>query len=91
MVLRSGIVPFPKKGNLNITANYRGISLTATAAKIYNKMILHRIRPHIEPIIRNNQNGFRPKRSTIAQILTLRRILEGVREKQEAIMTFIDF
>ena len=90
--VKSGIVPFPKKGNLGITANYRGISLTATAAKIYNKMLLHRIRPHIEPIIRNNQNGFRHKRSTIAEILTLRRILEGVREKHlEAIMTFVDF
>ena len=32
--LKSGIVPIPKKGNLIITINYRGISLISIAAKI---------------------------------------------------------
>ena len=90
--VRSGIVPFPKKGDLGNTENYRGISLTVTSAKIYNKMLLHRIRPHIEPLLRINQNGFRPKRSTTAQILTIRRLLEGIKEKNlPAILTFVDF
>ena len=39
------ILPFPKKG---ITENYRIITLTAIAAKIYNAMLLDRIRPEIE-------------------------------------------
>ena len=39
-----------------------------------------------------NQNGFRPKRTTVAQILTLRRIIEGVKANNiKAVMTFIDF
>ena len=37
--LKGGILPFPKKGNLGITANYRGIMLTSVAAKIYNKLV----------------------------------------------------
>ena len=37
------ILPFPKKGDLGITKNYRGITLTAIASKIYNKMLLNRI------------------------------------------------
>ena len=37
------ILPFPKKDNLNITKNYRGITLTAISAKIYNLMLLNRI------------------------------------------------
>ena len=44
---KSGIVPIPKKGNLGDTGNYRGTSLNVIAAKIYNKMILNRIRPHL--------------------------------------------
>jgi len=72
---RSVILPFPKKGDLGLASNYRGISLTCISAKIYNKLLLYRIRPHIEPLLRNNQNGFRPNRGTIAQILTLRRII----------------
>ena len=64
------ILPFPKKGDLPITNNYRGITLTAIAAKIYNLMLLNRIRPEIDPILRKNQNGFRTNRSTTRQTLT---------------------
>ena len=90
--VKSGIVPFPKKGELSLTTSYRDINLTTTSAKIYNKMLLQRIRPYVEPILRNNQNGFRPKRSTTFQILTLQRLLEGVKVQHlEAILTFVDF
>ena len=86
------ILPFPKKGNLSITKNYRGITLTPIAAKIYNLMLLNRIRPVIDPILRKNQNGFRTNRSTSGQILTIRRILEGVKAKKLPItLLFIDF
>ena len=37
------IIPLPNKGDLSSTNNYRGITLTFTAAKIYNLMLLHRI------------------------------------------------
>ena len=53
------LLPFPKKGNLALTKNYRGITLTSIASKIYNLMLLNRIRPKIEDILRKNQNGFR--------------------------------
>ena len=86
------ILLFPKKGNLNITKNYRGITLTAISAKIYNLMLLNRIRPAVDPLLRKNQNGFRSKRSTMGQILTIRRILEGVRANNlPAVLLFIDF
>ena len=39
-----------------------------------------------------NQNGFRRNRSTTSQILTIRRILEGVRAKNlQATLIFVDF
>ena len=81
----------PKKGDLRLAINYRGISLTPTAAKIYNKLLLHRIRPVLENILRDNQNGFREKRLTTAQIFTLRRIIEGVKQKLPAVIIFVDF
>ena len=88
----SDIIPVPKKGNLTKPGNYRGISLTCIASKIYNKLILNRIRTAIDPKLRNNQNGFRAKRSTVSQILALRRIIEEVKKHNlTAVMTFIDF
>ena len=86
------LLPFPKKGDLGYTTNYRGITLTCIAAKIYNLILLYRIRPEIDPVLRKNQNGFRTNRSTSGQILTIRRILEGVRSKNlPAVLLFIDF
>ena len=62
------------------------------AAKIYNKLILNRLRPKIEPILRKNQNGFRPGRSTLGQILTLHRIIEEITFcNKTAALTFVDF
>ena len=52
------VVPFPKKGDLGITGNYRGITLTSIVDKIYNTMILNTKHPALETIFRKNQNGF---------------------------------
>ena len=88
----SSIVPVPKKGDLTKVDNYRGISLTQVAAKLYNRLILNRIRPEIDDKLRFNQNGFRPSRSTSSQVLALRRLVEEVNNhKVEAVLTFIDF
>ena len=89
---KGGLLPFPKKGNLAYTKNYRGITLSAVASKIYNKMLLNRMKPFLDPLLRKNQNGFRPGRSTIAQILSLRRIVEGIKAKNlPVVITFVDF
>ena len=86
------IIPVPKSGDLSKTDNYHGISLIPVIAKIYNRLILNRIRSVIDVRLRFNQNGFRTKRSTVAQILALRRIIEGVKNNNlKAILTLIDF
>ena len=88
----SGITPIPKKGNLKLTDNYRGISLTQVASKIYNRLLLNRIRPVLDEVLRPNQNGFRPQRSTSSHILALRRIVEELSNyNKEAVLVFIDF
>lgn len=86
------IVPVPKSGDLTKTDNYRGISLSSLLAKTFNRMLLNRLRPALDPLLRTTQNGFRQKRTTVEQIVALRRILEGVRERNlPAVITFIDF
>ena len=90
--MKGCILPFPKKGDLGLAKNYRGITLTSIAAKIYNALLRNRIQPKINNILRKNQNGFRRNRSTTSQILTIRRILEGVRAKNlQATLIFVDF
>ena len=54
---KGGLLPFPKKGNLAYTKNYRGITLSAVASKIYNKILLNRMKPFLDPLLRKNQNG----------------------------------
>ena len=90
--LKAGIVPIPKKGNLSSPKNYRGISLMTIAAKVFNKLLLNRLVPSIDPLLRINQNGFRRGRSTLAQILSLRRIVEEIRNSnREMTLIFVDF
>ena len=86
------ILPFPKKGDLGFAKNYQSITLTSIAAKIYNALLRNRIEPKIDNILRKNQNGFRRNRSTTSQILTIRKILEGVRAKNlQVIILFVNF
>ena len=87
----SVIVPLPKKGDLSLMTNYRGISLLSITAKVYNKILLNRIRDHVDPILRSNQAGFRSGRSCAQQIHILR-IVEGFQDYQPPLtVTFIDF
>ena len=84
--------PSPKKGDLGLAKNYWGITLTSIAAKIYNALLRNRIEHKIDNILRKNQNGFWRNRSTTSQILTIRRIFEGVRAKNLLVtLLFVDF
>ncbi|KAJ4927670.1 hypothetical protein JOQ06_015475 [Pogonophryne albipinna] len=86
------IIPVLKAGDLSKPDNYRDISLTCITAKVYNRMILNRIRHAIDPHLRENQNGFREGRTTAAQILALRRMIEEVKKDNlTAVLCFIDF
>ena len=86
------IVPIPTAGDLSQGGNYRGISLSSIVAKTFNRMILNRIRPEIDKHLRDNQNGFRVCRTTVGHILSLRRLIEGIKSNNRpAIITFIDF
>ena len=86
------INPIPKKGNQLLMTNYRGISLMSIAAKVYNRVLLNRIRDPIDKLLRSNQAGFRKGRGCTQQIHILRRIIEGAYAQDIPLyITFIDF
>ena len=68
--MKGCMLPFPYKGDLGLCRNYRGITLTSIAVKIYTALLRNRIEHKIDDILRKNQNGFRRNRSTTSQILT---------------------
>ena len=85
-------IKLSQKGNFRLTKNYWGITLTSIAAKIYNVLLHNRIEPKIDNILWKNQYGFWGNRSTTSQILTIRRILEGILAKNlQATILFVDF
>ena len=85
------IPPFSKKDDLGITKKYKSITLTAIAAKVYNAILLHSIKPEIEKILRKNSNGFRKNWSPTSQILTICRFIGGLRAKiLDTTLQFVD-
>ena len=89
--MRDASSPSLKRGDLGLAKNYRIITLTSIAAKIYNAQLRNLIEPKIDNILRKNQNGLR-NRSKTSQILAIRRILEGVQAKTlQATLLFVYF
>ena len=72
--------------------NSRGICLISLAAKLYNRLVLNRIRTPINVILRINQVGFITARSCVQQIHILRRIRDGAYSQNIPLfITFFDF
>ncbi len=87
------LIPVFKKGNISDCNNYRGIALMSVFAKLFNRILLMRIRSVLDSKLRINQNGFRPGRSTTQQILAMKRIIEICKTKKDKnlVAVFIDF
>ena len=87
------LIPVYKKGDPSLCTNYRGIALMSVCAKLYNRILLARIRDGLDNYLRPNQNGFRPLRSTAQHVLTWKRIHEEVCSMKDSrlITVFIDF
>lgn len=64
------IIPIHKSGDKSIESNFRPISLTSTACKLLEHIILKHLTVFLERegILSNNQHGFRQGLSTITQL-----------------------
>ena len=87
------LIPVPKKGDLSQCDNYRGIALMSLAAKLYDKILLIRLRNTLDKELRTTQNGFRPQRSTTQHTLALRILMDACKDHQNSplAVVFIDF
>lgn len=70
------LIKLPKKGDLSSCSNYRGITLLSTPGKIFNRVLLNRMKEVVDTHLWDQQAGFRKSRSCTDQITTLRIILE---------------
>ena len=80
-----------KKGNLADCNNWRGITLLSIPSKILCKVIIKRIQPALDKILRKEQAGFRRGRGCEEHISALRNIVEQSAEWQRQLyINFID-
>jgi hypothetical protein len=90
--LKGNICKLPKKGNLSLCNNWRGVTLLNVAAKAFTRFIFKRIQDPIEEILRENQAGFRKIRECIDMVFVLRRFIENTAEyKRQFFVNFVDF
>ncbi|PIK62384.1 endonuclease-reverse transcriptase [Apostichopus japonicus] len=86
------IVKIPKKGDLTDCSNWRGVTLLPVMSKIFGRVLINRLKDGVDKVLRQEQAGFRPNRSTTEQIFTLRNILEQSNEWNSPLYVhFIDF
>ena len=59
--IKGCILPIPQKGDLGLTKNHRGITLTSIVAKVYYDLLLNHIKSEIEKILRKKSKRFSTK------------------------------
>lgn len=86
------IVKIPKKGDLRLCDNWRGICVLPAVSKIVAKVILERLKQALYATIDAEQAGFRPGSSCTDHVNTLRIMIEQCAEfNTDLHMVFIDF
>ena len=89
---QSLIITLPKKGNQQLCQNYLTISLISHPSKVMLRILLNRLKPQAEEIIKEEQAGFRTGRSTTERIFNLRILYEKYMQHQQSLYhVFADF
>jgi len=82
---RNNASSYIQKGDRDRCENYRGIALENAAYKLLMNIILEKIKPYIEKITGDYQNGFRDGRSVIDNIFVLKIINEKIWEYNQSV------
>lgn len=77
------VVMVPKPGKPpQLTASYRPISLLPVIGKLFERILLNRIKGHLDSALPNHQFGFREKHGTVEQVHRLVNNISGSLEKK---------
>jgi exonuclease III len=88
------VVPVPKKGNMLVTDNYRGISLVTATQKLMSAILADRLMVHVIAAgrVSRAQAGFRTREEAVAQAACLYEILRRRAIKgEDTWLCFVDF
>ena len=85
------LIPIPKKGNLQICDNWRGIALLEAVGKVVARIIQGRLQKLAERELPESQCGFRKGRGCTDMIFTVRQLTEKAIEHQaKQFFVFVD-
>ena len=88
---RARVVPLHKGGPKDSVKNYRPISILPTLSKIFEKCLHKRLYSFVEPLIFNNQFGFRKGYSTEQALNTaVKSVINSIDNKSHCAGLFID-
>ena len=80
------------KGNVSSPESYRGIALESLVFKLFTRLLTERLSSLVEPLLPDEQFGFRRGRSTIiAAGNLLRDIHQKIEEHKKLYVLFIDY
>ena len=86
------IASIPKKGNSTALDIKRGIAKTCSSAKVFNKVLLNRLKPIIDPQFSQCKSGFRAVKSATEQLIALRCLIDTYRiTNMITSLVFVDF
>jgi len=81
------IISPPKKEDLTECSNWRGITLLSVPGKVFAGILCNRIKDAADQLLYQQQAEFRPARSCMDQIFSLKQIVD----KGSVILNFVDF
>ena len=85
------IVPIPKKGNLRLCDNWRGISLLDVAGKLFASIIQTRMQSSAEEVLPDSQCGFRCGRGCNDMIFVAHQLIDKtIEHDDELCVLFVD-
>jgi len=92
-VLKSSyITPIHKSGSRSNVSNYRPVVIQSALSKLFEKLILSKIQPHLLASISPSQHGFIPNRSTITNLVLFETfVTEAFKENSQVDALYLDF
>ncbi len=84
------IVPIPKKGDLTMCDNWRGISLLDVTGKVLARILQERLQTVVEDQLPDSQCGFRKGRACLDMLFCARQLVKTYEHNTKMFLLFVD-